>query len=122
MGNLTKDPELRHTPNTNTTLVKCGLAVNRKYKEKEEVMFIDITIFGKQAETFNTYTSKGSPVLIEGRLTLSSWEKDGVKHSKHEIMVDNFQLLGSRTRNDSPQSAGDISAPTDTNEDDDVPF
>ena len=98
MGNLTRDPELRFTSN-GSALAKFGLAVNRKYKAgeewKEEVCFVDITVWGKQAENCAEYLSKGRPVFIDGRLQFSSWESDdGQKRNKLEVVANSVQFLG----------------------------
>ena len=98
MGNLTRDPELRFT-SSGTALTKFGLAVNRKYKSgddwKEDVCFVDITVWAKQAETCAEYLSKGSQVLLEGRLQFSSWETDdGQKRNKLEVVANSVQFLG----------------------------
>ena len=101
MGNLTRDPELRYTQ-SGQALVKFGLAVNRKYRNKtsqemvEETTFVDIEGWGNQAETFNQYMSKGRPAFIEGRLRFDKWEdKSGQKRSKLCVVMENFQFLGS---------------------------
>ena len=77
LGNLTRDPELRSTPN-GTSVASFGLAVNRRYRQgeeqREEVCFVDIVCFGRQAETASEYLSKGNLVMIEGRLQWRSWE------------------------------------------------
>ena len=98
-GNLTRDPQLSYTP-AQTPVVDFGMAINRKWRgqdgeQREETCFVDCRAFGRQAETINQYLSKGRPVLIEGRLRFSSWEKDGRKHSKLSVTVENFQFLGS---------------------------
>ena len=94
-GHLTKIPDVR-TFKMNITVASSGIAVNRKYKDKEEVMFIDIVVYGKLAETFGQYTAKGSAVLIEGRLSFRQWEQDGQKRSKHEVIVESLRLLGNK--------------------------
>jgi single-strand DNA-binding protein len=103
MGNLTRDPELRYTQG-GTAVVKIGMAVNRKYRNNstqemvEETTFVDVEGWGRQAETFNQYMSKGRPVFIEGRLRLDSWEgKDGQKRSKLMVVMENFQFIGGGT-------------------------
>ncbi|MDP6547099.1 MAG: single-stranded DNA-binding protein [Phycisphaerae bacterium] len=98
-GNLTRDPQLSYTP-TQTPVVDFGMAINRRWRgqdgqQREETCFVDCRSFGRQAETINQYLSKGRPVLVEGRLHFSSWEKDGRKHSKLRVTVENFQFLGS---------------------------
>ena len=98
-GNLTRDVDVRVTP-SGTQVGKFGLAVNEKVKKGneyvDEVMFVDCVIFGKQADTAAQYLSKGSNALFQGRLKLEQWEKDGVKHSKHTVIIDKMQFLGSR--------------------------
>jgi single-strand DNA-binding protein len=102
VGNLTRDIELRYTP-SGTAVAKFGLATNRVYSDpvtkekKQEVMFIDITVFGRAAETANQYLKKGSQVLIEGRLSLNQWtDQTGQKRSKHEIIAEQVKFLGGR--------------------------
>ena len=99
VGNLTRDPELRYIP-SGTAVSDIGLAVNDRIKRGDqwvdEVTFIDITLWGRTAEIANEYLSKGSPVLIEGRLKLDRWEKDGQKHSKLRVTAEKMQMLGGR--------------------------
>jgi len=81
LGNLTRDPEMRMTP-SGQAICKFALAVNRSYtgqdgQKKEEVTFVDIDAFGKQAETIGKYCTKGGQLFVEGRLKLDSWEKNG---------------------------------------------
>jgi single-strand DNA-binding protein len=98
IGNLTKDPELRYTPQ-GTAVVNLRLAVNRKYKDrnqelKEETCFINAVVWDKQAETCNQYLRKGSPVFLEGRLQSRSWEDNtGQKRNTIEIRVERLQFL-----------------------------
>jgi single-strand DNA-binding protein len=101
-GNLTRDPQLRYLP-SQTAVVDFGLAVNHKWRtpqgeDREEVLFIDCTCFGKQAETINKYCQKGKPILVEGRLKYETWDdkESGGKRSKHKVVVDGFQFLGGR--------------------------
>ncbi len=110
VGNLTRDPQLKYLP-SQMPVVEFGLAVNHKYKTKsgedrEEVLFIDVSAFGKQAEIINQYCTKGRPLLVEGRLKYDTWEdkQGGGKRSKHSVVVDNFQLLGGR--DGTPQGGG----------------
>lgn len=122
MGNLTRDPELRFTSN-GSALAKFGLAVNRKYKSgeewKEEVCFVDITVWGKQAENCAEYLSKGRPVFIEGRLQFSAWETDdGQKRNKLEIVANTVQFLGQSGGGKSGMQQGTEDAPVK----DDIPF
>jgi len=108
IGNLTRDVELKYTP-SGTAIAKFGLATNRTYKDnltgenKQEVMFIDITVFGRSAEVANQYLSKGRQVLVEGRLVLDQWvDSTGQKRSKHSIVAERVQFMGSK--NDNQQS------------------
>lgn len=100
LGNLTRDVELRHTQG-GQALAKFGMAINRKFntqsgESKEEVCFVDLTAWGKQAELLNQYVRKGSQLMIEGRLQYSTWEsQEGGKRSKLEVVVENFQFVGS---------------------------
>ena len=99
LGNLTRDPQLSYTPNQ-TEVVDFGLAVNRRWtgqdgSQREEICFVDCKAFGISAENINKFCKKGNPLFVEGRLIYDSWTaKDGSKHSKHRITVENFQLLG----------------------------
>ena len=100
MGNLTRDPEIRYAP-SGTPVANFGLAVNRKYRQgeevKEEVCFVDIVVFGKQAETCGQYLSKGNGALVEGRLQMRKFEtKDGQKVTKHEVVAENIRFLPKR--------------------------
>jgi single-strand DNA-binding protein len=101
-GNLARDIEVRYAGANNTAIGNTAIATNRKYKgsdgeQKEEVMFIDITFFGRTAEVANQYLKKGSQILIEGRLVLDQWTAtDGTKRSKHSVSVESMQMLGSK--------------------------
>jgi single-strand DNA-binding protein len=102
VGYLTRNIELRYSP-TGTAIAKTGIATNRTYKDtitgeqKQEAMFIDITIFGKSAEIANQWLHKGSKVLIEGRLILNQWiANDGTKRSKHEIIAEEVKFMDSK--------------------------
>jgi single-strand DNA-binding protein len=99
VGNLTRDPELRYIP-SGTAVSDIGLAVNDRVKKGdqwvEETTFVDVTLWGRTAEIANEYLSKGSPVLIEGRLKLDRWEKEGQKHSKLKVIGERLQMLGAR--------------------------
>jgi len=108
IGNLTRDPELRYTPQ-GTSVCNFGIAVNRKYKQgdemKEEVTFINIVVFGKQADNCGQYLNKGNPVLVEGRLQERRWEtEEGQKRSKHEVVAQSVQFLPRK------QSGGDTNS------------
>ena len=97
VGNLTRDPELRYIP-SGTAVSEIGLAVNDRVKKGDqwvdETTFVDVTLWARTAEVANEYLSKGSSVLIEGRLKLDTWEKDGQKRSKLRVIADKMQMLG----------------------------
>ena len=103
MGNLTRDPEVRYTTG-GSAVTDIGLAVNRQWTDrstnerKEEVTFIDVTLWGRTAEIAGEYLSKGRPCMIEGRLQLDQWEdrESGQKRSKLKVIGETLQLLGSR--------------------------
>jgi len=101
VGNLTRDPELKHTP-SNQAVAQIGLAVNRNYQTKdgekrEETTFVDCEAWGRTAEVMSQYLAKGRPVLVEGRLKLDQWQdKDGNNRSKLKVVIENFQFLGGR--------------------------
>ncbi len=100
MGNLTRDPEVRYTQG-GTAVSEIGLAVNDKRKDAkgewvEETTFVDVTLWGRTAEIAGEYLGKGSSVLVEGRLKLDSWEKDGQKRSKLRVVAENMRMLGGK--------------------------
>jgi len=125
VGNLTRDPEVKYTQ-SGTAVAEIGLAVNDRRKTQdgqtiEETTFVDCTLWGRTAEIASEYLSKGSPVLIEGRLKLDTWETDGQKRSKLRVVGERLQLLGGRRSPDESEH----SRATTTNEPDDfdqVPF
>jgi len=142
-GNLTRDPELRYTPK-GTAIARLGLALNRSYttesgEKRDEVTFVDVDAFGRQAEVIGQYLKKGRPVLIEGRLKLDQWEDKNThqKQSKLRVVLENFSFLDSGRGGDAapeapvvrtagtsaappPATGGEPEAPAA--EDDDVPF
>ena len=143
-GNLTRDPELRYTPK-GTAVARLGMAINRSWKNetgetKEEVTFVDIDAFGRQAEVVAQYLKKGRPVLVEGRLKLDQWEDKNThqKQSKLKVILESFSFLDSRGTDagggDSPrprpaapaQAPSSSPAPAEPDappaEEDDVPF
>lgn len=101
MGNLTRDPELRMTPK-GTAVAQIGLAINRKFRDesgadREEVTYVDVDAFGKQAETICKYVKKGRPLFVEGRLKLDQWEDKTTKEKKSrlKIVLEQFQFIDS---------------------------
>ena len=141
MGNLTRDPELRYTPK-GTAVAKLGLAVNRVWKTetgetKEDVLFIDVEAFSRQAETIGQYLKKGSPVLVEGHLRLDTWDDKQTNQKRSKILVaaENVRFLGSGqpreggapdvVRNRAPATASPpppAAEPAEEPPADDVPF
>lgn len=140
LGNLTRDPELRHIP-TGTAVTDIAMAVNDRRKTPsgewvDETTFVDITFWGRTAEIVCEYCSKGSPLFVEGRLKLDTWESEGQKRSKLKVIGDKIQLLGSggggargessSSRSSAPRSSQPTSAPQqdyyDIPPDDEVPF
>jgi single-strand DNA-binding protein len=135
VGNLTRDPELRQTPN-GKSVCTLGLAVNDRYKNEagewvDKPNFFDIIVWGAQAENCSRYLSKGRPVAVDGRLSYRSWEaQDGSKRSKVEVVAGTVQFLGSREG--APVAAAapsglepdttDFDAPPPASDDDDIPF
>jgi single-strand DNA-binding protein len=98
IGNMTRDPQVSVIPSTQSQVCDFGLAVNRTWTgqdgvKKEEVTFVDCTCYGKTAEILAKYKKKGDPLFVEGRLKLDQWEKDGAKHYKMRVIVENFQFL-----------------------------
>src|SRR3954468_484714 len=122
VGNLTKDPELRHTP-SGTAVCKLRLAVNTRQKDAQgnwgdKPNYFDVTVWGNQGESCAQYLSKGRPVGVDGRLDWREWEaQDGTKRQAVEIIADSVQFLGSRQDGESggarqfvPAGAADSSA------------
>ena len=146
MGNLTRDPQLKYLP-SQTAVVEFGLAVNHRFRtangeDREEVMFIDCTAFGKQAEVINQYCQKGKQLFVEGRLKLDQWDdkQTGQKRSRLGVVLESFSFLDSGGRGDAAPggpapaprprpattptepSAPDDGGPAAAAAEDDVPF
>lgn len=116
LGNLTRDPEVRYTPK-GSAVCDLGIAVNRVYttdsgEKREEVAFVDVTLWGRTAEIAGEYLKKGRPVLIEGRLQMDTWDdkQTGQKRSKLKVVGESMQLLSGRP--------GGTAAPGDVAEED----
>ena len=112
IGNLSRDVELKYTA-SGTAIGKFSLATNRTYKDnstgenKQDVMFIDITLFGKTAENANKYLAKGKKVMIEGGLQLEQWTaQDGTKRSKHSVVCETMQFMGGKSEENNNQNQG----------------
>jgi len=142
MGNLTRDPELRYTPK-GTAAAKIAMAINRKFQvdgeAREEVTFVDIEVWGKQAETIAQHCKKGRPLFVEGRLKLDQWDDKttGQKRSALKVMLEHFQFIGGRPadteRSSEPRVVSQTTAPASAeftkpteqppeNPDSDIPF
>jgi single-strand DNA-binding protein len=109
IGNLTRNPELRYTP-SGTPVANFGLAVNRRFRQgddqKEEVCFVDIVVFGKQAEHCGQYLSKGDGAIVDGRLQQRRWEtEDGQRRSKHEVVAQSV-TFGPKKRSHAGEPGG----------------
>jgi single-strand DNA-binding protein len=143
-GNLTRDPELRYTPK-GTAVARITLAVNRTYssseggEKKEEVSFVDVDVWGRQAEVISQYMKKGRPLLVEGRLKQDTWEDKNTKQkqSNLKVVLESFSFIDSGNRGgdggptparpsgpSSSSSAAPAPEPSDAEppQDDDVPF
>lgn len=143
LGNLTRDPELRHTPK-GSAVADLGVAVNRKIQDgnggwKDETTFVDVTVWGASAENANKYLSKGRGVFIEGRLQMDVWDDKttGQKRTKLKVVAENLQFLpdgkggarssyndsgSSSSGNDDDRRGGSAGPPDDYQEEDDIPF
>jgi len=151
LGNLTKDPEKRQAP-SGDSVADLRLAVSRRFRgrdgeQREETCFVDVAAWGKQADACERYLGKGSQVLVEGRLKLDTWERDGQKHSRLSVVALRVQFLGSprnaeyqdgpqgraaepqrpaaedaEDAGDAPPPAGDLPASSPSGDDDNLPF
>jgi single-strand DNA-binding protein len=128
LGNLTRDPEVRYTPN-GTAVANFAIAVNRRYKQgdetKDEVSYIDIVVFGKTAENCGQYLNKGDAILVDGRLQQRRWEtEDGQKRSKVEVVAQTVNFMPKRS-GQAPPRTGDSQAepmPEPPAGDEEIPF
>ena len=139
LGNLTRDPEVKYTPK-GSAVADIGLAVNRTYttdggEKREETTFVDVTMWGRQAEIAGEYLKKGRPLFVEGRLQLDTWDdkQTGQKRSKLRVVCENFQMLGSRDgggegggggggRSSGGGKSAKAAPAADDSADDDIPF
>jgi len=135
VGNLTKDPELRHTGG-GTPVCSLRIAVNGRRRDEsgnwaDKPNYFSVSVFGNQAESCAQYLAKGRPVAIDGRLDWREWEKDGIKREAVEIVADSVQFLGSRGDSEGGGGGGNQFVPAGASEgsadfpaatDDDIPF
>ena len=110
LGNITREIDIRYVGDGNRAVTDIGLAVNDRRKNQagdwiEETTFVDVTLWGQSAEVAAEYLGKGSPVLIEGRLQLQTWESDGQKRSRLKVIGERLQMLGSK------KNSGDAAKP-----------
>jgi len=125
-GNLTRDPDVRYLP-SGTPVTSFRLAVNRRFKGRsgdvDETCFIDVKVYGKQAESCGEFLSKGRNVLVEGYLRLEQWDSEGGKRSKHVVVADRVQFLGfAKEKEEEEVVAPDVSDVPVEDDDDDFPF
>lgn len=117
IGNLTRDPEVRKMP-SGDDVADLRLAVNRRFRDRsgadrEESLFINVTVYGSRAQVVARYLKKGSPIFIEGRLRYEEWVgKDGQRQNRTSVVAENFEFLGGGSRGDTPAgpAAGDAPA------------
>ncbi len=133
MGNLTRDPDVRATGTSGMKVARLGMAVNERRKDRngnvqDFPVFIDVDAWDKLAELCGQYLSKGRSILVEGRLQMDSWEKDGVRHQKLKVRASTIKFLpqGDRLAG-GPRSAGQIAEPpmgmsASEGDPDDIPF
>ena len=129
LGNVTRDIELRYIP-SGTAVLDLGLAINDRRKTPsgewvDEATFIDVTLWGRTAEVAENFLKKGSPVLIEGRLKLDTWEADGQKRSKLKVIGEKLELLGGRggkSQGNPPTTKKQNSSLLSDQPEDDIPF
>ena len=135
LGNVTRDPEVRYTPK-GSAVCDLGIAVNRTYttdsgEKREEVTFVDVTLWGRTAEVASEYLKKGRPVFIEGRLQMDTWDdkQTGQKRTRLRVVAENMQLLGGRSPGgaESPGESRQTSAPPKKSvpsepDEDEIPF
>lgn len=117
IGNLTKDPELRYTPQ-GTPVCTIRVANTTKYKSgdsmKEDTLFIDVIVWGRQGESVAQHLSKGRSVLVDGRLQERRWETDGQQKSKFEVVAQTVRFLSSKKEVSQENAGGDLSIPEET--------
>lgn len=135
IGNLTRDPEIKYTPK-GSAIAEIGLAINRNYttdggEKREEVTFVDVTLWGRIAEVAGEYCKKGDPLFVEGRLQLDQWDDKatGQKRSKLKVVGEAIQLLGQKrsgeqgdTSSAPPKRKIEADPDLDKAADDDIPY
>lgn len=109
-GNLTRDVQLSYTP-SQVEVAEFGMAINKKYKDKETTCFIDCVAFKHTAVNLNKYLKKGDPLFISGEIQYNTWEKDGQKRSKHKVLVQSFEFVGGKKETQGSVEQGDPEIP-----------
>ncbi len=129
MGNLTRDPDVRMAGTSGMKVVRLGVAINERRRDRNGVMqdfpvFVDVDAWDKLAELCGQHLSKGSPILVEGRLQMDNWEKDGVRHQKLKVRASTIKFLsrGERFSNPNVAESMDSLQGAFENESDDIPF
>ena len=130
MGNLTRDPDVRATGQSGMRVARLGIAINERRRDRNGILqdhpvFVDVDAWDKLAELCGQYLTKGSSILVDGRLQMDTWEKDGVRHQKLKVRASAIKFLpkGERpTGGMSSQSAIPVAAPVQDVETDDIPF
>ena len=129
MGNLTRDPDVRVTGSSGMKVARLGLAVNERRRDRngnvqDFPVFVDVDAWDKLAELCGQFLSKGRPILVEGRLQMDIWEKDGVKHQKLKVRASTIKFLGQgeqRPNGAAVRSEGSA-AVVNESDPDDIPF
>lgn len=127
MGNLTRDPDVRMTGSSGMKVARLGLAMNERRKDRNGVMqdfpvFVDVDAWDKLAELCGQYLSKGSSILVEGRLQMDSWEKDGVRHQKLKVRANTIKFLPKGDRLNGAQRMPETAMPPTESDPDEIPF
>ncbi len=125
-GNLTRNPELRYTPQ-GTAYASFDIALNRRWTDsdgnkQEKVVFVPVEAWRKQAESISSYVQKGSPLLVEGRIEMDSWEKGGQKRTKLKVAVERFEFIGEMKEKNEPSEEEKFQEQVENQPEDDVPF
>ena len=129
MGNLTRDPDVRVTGATGMKVARIGLAVNERRRDRsgqsvDYPVFVDVDAWDKLAELCGQYLTKGSSILVEGRLQMDTWEKDGVKHQKLKVRASTIKFLpkGDRLGGGAPRSSEPVASEAPEGESSEIPF
>ena len=127
MGNLTRDPDVRQAGTSGMKVARLGLAVSERRKDRngqvqDFPIFVDVDAWDKLADLCGQYLAKGSSILVEGRLQMDTWEKDGVKHTKLKVRATTIKFLSARADRPAAPAAPAPAAPAMESDPDDIPF